>query len=142
MVLINQLYPLAKQQFLSAGINMMSDTIKVALLDLTKYTFSSSHQYLSDLVGGSGGDPRIGTDQTLTNKSVTNGIFNAAATVVPSVTGNPVEGLLLYKSTGTNSTSNLILFVDTGSGAGIALIPNGTNITISWDTSANQIFAL
>ena len=46
----NTLYDFARQRFLEAQINWMTDTIKVILVDTGAYTPQTSvHQYLSDI---------------------------------------------------------------------------------------------
>lgn len=145
----NVLYPLFKQAALSPGatggstqatnINLTTDTIKVALVKTTAgYTYSASHQYYSDLTPGSNA---VGTPVAVTSPTVTNGVFNAASPVTfTSVTGSAVGALVVYKDTGTASTSPLIYYCDTATG--LPVTPNGGNITITWDSGSNKIFAL
>jgi hypothetical protein len=138
---MNQRYPYANQLFESAGIDLLTDTIKIALIDLTKYTYSAAHQFLSDLIGGS--DPRIGADQQLTSPSVTDGVFDAASPVTfPSVSGNTVGAVVIYKSTGTASTSPLIAYEDTNAGGAVSITPNGLDIVINFDSGAYKVFSL
>ena len=137
----NQRYPYANQLFESAGIDLLTDTIKIALIDLTKYTYSAAHQFLSDLIGST--DPRIGTDQTLTSPSVTNGVFNAASPVTfSSVSGNTAGAVVIYKDTGTASTSPLIAYEDTIASGAISITPNGLDIVINFDSGAYKILSL
>lgn len=131
----NLLYPKGKEAFLSGAINLSSDTIKVALVDTGTYTYSTSHQYLTDLASS-----RVGTDQTLGAKTVTSGVFDAADSTFTAVSGNSVEALVLYKDTGSAATSPLIAYFDTATG--LPVTPNGGDITIAWDNGANRIFAL
>jgi len=132
-------YPLAKQSFLSQSpsIDLDTDTIKVALVNTsTDYTYSSSHQYLSSVTTYSGT-----TDQTLSSVTVTNGVFDAADATFSSVAisgTKTVQALVIYKSTGTASTSPLIAYID----GFTAVTPNGGNITVSWDNGTSKIFAL
>lgn len=69
----NAIYPKYKEALLngSANTNMSSGTVKVALVDTGTYTYSSAHEFLSSLTG------QVGTDQTLTTKTFTNGTFDA-----------------------------------------------------------------
>lgn len=133
------LYPLAKQSFLSQSpsIDMDTDTIKVALINVsTDYTYSAAHQFLSSVTTYSGT-----TDQTLSSVSITSGVFNAASATFTSVSisgSKTVAALVIYKSTGTGSTSPLIAYID----GFTAVTPNGGNITITWDTGSSKIFAL
>ena len=51
-----------------------------------------------------------------------------------------VEAIVLYKDTGTENTSTLIAYIDTGTGLPT---PAGVNsIAVSWDNGANKIFKL
>jgi hypothetical protein len=56
--------------------------------------------------------------------------------VFPGVSGDQLEALVIYKDTGTESTSPLLIFFDTtAAGAGIILIPNGGDITAAWNAA-------
>jgi len=131
----NAIYPKYKEALLDAftdiDINML--TAKVALIDTGTYTYSDTHDFFNDVTGV------VGTPQTLTSKSVTNGVFDAADVTFTSVTGNSVEALLIYIDTGTASTSRLVAYIDTGV-TGLPVTPNGGDITITWNVSG--IFAL
>lgn len=133
----NAIYPKYKEALLDAftdiDINML--TAKVALIDTGNYTYSSAHDFWDDVSGSA----VIGTPQTLTSKSVTNGVFDAADVTFTSVSGNTVEALIIYIDTGTASTSRLVAYIDTGV-TGLPLTPNGGNVTITWNASG--IFAL
>lgn len=126
------LYPKFKEALLSGSINMTSDTIKVILIDTADYTYSSSHQYYSEVASAA----RVGTAQTLGSKTVTNGIFDAADATFTAVTGDGTEAVIIYKEGGTEATSPLIAYIE-GS-----VTPNGGDITIQWDNTTNKIFAL
>lgn len=130
----NALYPKFKESILQAGLNLSSDTIKVALVDTNVYTYNSTHQFYSSVSSGA-----VGTPVTLTSKTFTNGVFDAADATLTSVTGAQSEALVLYKDTGNNATSNLVAFLDTGF-TGMPVTPNGGNIGIQWNASG--IFSL
>jgi hypothetical protein len=138
----NALYPKFKETILNPGtlgttsndaVDLADDTIKVALIDTGTYTYSSAHDYYNDVSGV------VGTPQTLASKTVTSGTFDAADVTFTSVSGASVEALIIYKDTGTASTSMLIAYIDTVS-SGLPVTPNGGNITITWNASG--IFAL
>lgn len=93
------------------------------------------------------------TDQTLTSPTVLSGVANAAGVTYTAVTGNPVKGLVIYKDTGTASTSRVAALVDgrmivtcaaaaASTSTTIAVerlpagIPNGTVLTFSNGASA------
>lgn len=131
----NAIYPKYKEALLDAftDIDLIGLTVKVALIDTGAYTYSSAHQFFSSVSGV------VGTPQTLTTKSVTDGVFDAADVTFTSVTGNSVEALLIYIDTGTAGTSRLVAYIDTGV-TGLPVTPNGGNISITWNASG--IFAL
>ena len=131
----NAIYPKYKEAILqsAANSNMSSGTVKVALVDTGVYTYSATHEFLSSLTG------RIGTDQTIGSKTLTNGVFDGADVTFPSVTGNNAEALVIYIDTTVAGTSRLIAFIDTGV-TGLPVLPNGGDIAVTWNASG--IFAL
>lgn len=82
----------------------------------------------------------VGTPQTLASKTSTAGVADAADITFTAVSGATVEALIIYKDTGVSSTSNLIAYID--SATGLPATPNGGDITVTWDNSANRIFKL
>ena len=131
----NAIYPKYKEALLDAftDIDLQNLTAKVALIDTGTYTYSDTHDFFNDVSGV------VGTPQTLSSKSVTNGVFDAADVTFTSVTGNSVEALLIYIDTGVTTTSRLVAYIDTGV-TGLPVTPNGGDITITWNASG--IFAL
>jgi hypothetical protein len=71
------------------------------------YGPSTSGDNLDDIDGC-----RVGTDQTLTSPTVTQGVANAANPTFPTVAGgNVVRAIAVYKDTGTASTSRIVGYV-------------------------------
>ncbi len=131
----NAIYPKAKEAFLSGAINMTSDTIKIALVDTGTYTYNASHEHYDDLSGV------LGTPVALGSKTVTSGVFDAAdATFTTPSAGTSIEALVIYKDTGTASTSDLIAYIDTATG--LPFTSNGADVDIIFDSGSNKIFAL
>lgn len=131
----NALYDHGRDSFLNGGINWGSDTIKVALVNTSTYTVNlSTHQFFSDLSG------IVGTPVALSSKSSSAGVANAASATFSAVTGAASGALVLYKDTGTTTTSPLIAYID--SATGLPVTPNGGDITITWDTGSNKVFKL
>ncbi len=131
----NTLYDFARQRFLEAQINWMTDTIKVILVDTGAYTPQTSvHQYLSDIPTSA----RIAGPVTLTSKATTGGAADAADVTFTAVTGASIEAIVIYVDTGTESTSPLIAFIDTATG--LPITPNGGDIIVTWDNGTNKIF--
>lgn len=131
------LYPKFKESLLSGALNLTTANIKCVLVDSADYTYSSSHQFLSDIASAG----RVATTANLSSKTVTNGVFDAADTTFASATGDQSEAIVLYVDTGTATTSNLICYIDTVTGpVALSVTPNGGNIDVTW--AAGGIFAL
>ena len=131
----NAIYPKYKEAILqsAANSNLSSGTVKVALVDTGTYTYSSAHEFLSSLTG------RVGTDQTIGSKTLTNGVFDGADVTYTAVSGATVEALVIYIDTGVAGTSRLVAYIDTGV-TGLPVTPNGGDISVTWNASG--IFAL
>lgn len=54
----------------------------------------------------------VGTPQTLTSPTVSNGAFDAADVTYTAVSGASVEAVAIYKDTGTESTSTMVAIID------------------------------
>ena len=130
----NRLYPKGAQKILGS-LDLASATIKAALLS-SAYTYSASHEFLSDISASV-----LNTAATLNSKSVTGGVFDASDVVYTAVaTGATAQYVVLYHDTGTPGTSSLIFLVDTATG--LPMATNGGDITVQWDNGANKIFDL
>jgi hypothetical protein len=129
----NLIYPIAKKSILDADIDMLVDTIKLALVS-SSYVYSAAHDFYNDISAYV-----IGTPQTLANKSTTGGLFDADSAVFSGVsTGQSVKYALLYKdNAGNAATSPVIALFDTM--PGLPLETAGGDITISIPTGAFQI---
>lgn len=131
----NTLYDFARQRFLEAQINWLTDTMKVLLVDTGSYTPQTAvHQYLSDIPTSA----RIAGPVTLTSKTTTGGAADAADVTFTSVTGPSIEAIVIFSDTGTESTSPLVAFIDTATG--LPITPNGGDIIVTWDNGTNKIF--
>ena len=132
----NALYAKGKEKILSAAINFVSDTIKVALVKNTYPQNLSTDEFYTDISAYV-----LGTPQTLGSKSVTAGVFDAGDATYTAVTaGDTSEGVVIYKDTGVAGTSALIAYIDAITG--FPLATNGGDITIQWDNGAYKIFSL
>lgn len=78
----NAIYPLTKDKWLNPGtlgvssstsVDMIDDTIKIALIDTGIYTYSAAHEFWI-----SASAALVGSAQTLVTKTVSGGVFDAA----------------------------------------------------------------
>lgn len=134
----NALYDAGRAAFLGADIDWLADNIKVSLV--RGYTpNTSTHDFLDDVTGAGG--TLVATSTNLSSKTATAGVADAADVTYTSVaSGASCAHLVIYKDTGTPSTSALVAVIDTATG--LPIVPNGGDISIQWDNGSNKIFKL
>ena len=131
----NALYDKGREKFLTGAINASADTLKCALIKDTYAPTLGSDEFFSTL-----SSHVVGTPQTLTSKTVTGGVLDAADVTFSAVPTAAVNYCAIYKDTGSAATSPLIALFDTA--AGLPVSTNGGDIIIAWDNGANKIFKL
>jgi hypothetical protein len=133
----NAMYDKGREGFLDGSIDFDTDSIKVVAVDTGAYTPNlTTDANLSDITAGA----RIATSAALGSKTVAAGVADAADITFTAVSGVSIEALVLYKDTGTASTSRLICYID--SATGLPVTPNGGDIIVQWDNGSNKIFKL
>lgn len=132
----NTLYDYAREQFATGKINWTSDTFKVCLVSSAYTPSTTTHTMWSDVSWSA----RITAPVALTSNTATGGACDAADVTFSSVSGSVVTYIIIYKDTGTESTSPLIAIIDTATG--LPITPNGGDIIITWDSGTNKIFRL
>ena len=133
----NALYTKAKQGLIDGSIDLDTDDVRAIFVDGADYTpVLATHDNLDDIPAVA----RVAVSGALAGKTVTDGVFDADDKVISAVTGDQFEYIVLYKHTGTESTSRLILLIDTATG--LPCTPNGSDITIQWQSGADKIFRL
>lgn len=130
-------YPLGAEKLLGAEINFSTDTLKVAALPVG-YVYDAGHEFLSDI------GAVVGTAQTLTGKSITGGVFDAADPNFGAIAAGPTIGsLMIYKEGGTPETSPVLLHLTAPEYVvGLPLAANGFGISHQWPNGTAKIFSL
>jgi hypothetical protein len=133
----NALFTKFKEGLLDGLFDLNTNTVKAALVD--GYTPNlATHNALDDVVAAGG--TFVGTDQTLTGKTITDGVFDADPVTWTAVAGgNTPDYVIVYQDGAGNSTRYLIALIDTTTGVSLPVTTNGGNITLTWTTN---IFAL
>ena len=127
----NKLYPKTKKQFLQAGIDLSAVNVRAMLVDAGAYTYSDAHDFLDDIPSGA----RIAVSGNLSNKAFgDDGSFDSDDPTFVAVAGASIEVIVLYVHTGTESTSRLIMYQDTGV-TGLPLTPDGSDVQITVDAA-------
>lgn len=127
-------YPKGGEKMLSGAINFSADTIKAVALP-SSYGYNAAHEFLADV------GTVIGAAQTMTSKSITSGVFDAAdVPLVALAAGGTLASILIYKDTGSAATSPVLLHLTDV--PGLPLATNGAGITVRWSDGASKIFSL
>ena len=128
----NSLYTTFKNQLMGGTIDLDTDVIKVALLDstyivnLTTDFDYTTHCSASEIDTG-----------TLTGKTISSGVFNAANHEFLNVThGSNAKYIVIYVATG-----QLITYFDTDSNGVIDIPCIGNDIQTEWNASGILAFA-
>lgn len=133
----NALYDSGRQGFLTGTVDWDTNTFALFLIDHGTDTPNvSTDANLSDLIAGA----RIGPKGTMTCSAPGAGVADSTDVTLATVSGASAESINIFKDTGVESTSTLVVYID--SATGLPVTPNGGNINIVWDNGANKIFKL
>jgi hypothetical protein len=114
----------------AAAVDWTSDTIKAVLCSAGYTPNIAADAHITDIPGGD-----IVSTATVTGLSVASRAVQISGTVTfASVTGAVCTQVVLYKDTGTPSTSPLLALFDTFT-SGMPATPVGTNIVLTLDAS-------
>lgn len=129
------IYPSAKDLMMTKQLGLLTDPV-LGVLVSAGYTPSVNHASLADIPATT----RVAFTGTLTNRSVTNGVFNAYPATASAVYGDDVVAVVLLSYSGTDLGSPLIAYLDQS--PDLPANPNGGDMIINWDTTAYKIFAI
>jgi hypothetical protein len=109
-------------------------TLKAALIDVgTVAPNLATHTTMADLRSAV-----VGSDGAMTPADPTAGVCDAADVTFSAVTGNSVEGVVIYHEVSGSDANRFLLAWEEFT----AVTPNGGDIVIQWDNGANKIFKL
>lgn len=125
----------ALEQLAQAGINLLTDDIRVMLV-LSTYTYDATDVFITDL-----GAVDNGRSGALAGKSVTDGVFDATDSTLDALASVASNALIIFKHTGADATARVLWYID--SGVGIPFTPEAAQTCpIVWDNGANKIFKI
>ncbi len=108
------------QDILDGGTDLLSNSIKCALVT-SSYTFNADHDNFDEITNEVSGSGYTAGGETLASKAVNKDTTNDRAefdaadiTAWSGASGWTARAAVLYKDTGTASTSTLICYVDFG----------------------------
>lgn len=139
----NGFYQLGMKHFAQGDIVWKASggsTIKAALMDSADYTVNlTTDEFENPALGnppaaGTGFEEVSGAFTLI--DAATDGVVDANDITFTATSGDQCEGIVVFKDTGTTTTSPLLFWWDTASGLPVTL---GGDVTVSWDNGANKI---
>ncbi len=129
-------YNEGKRGLLSAWIDLAGDTIKVALCTSGYSPDIDAHVYFDDITnelaasgGYAAGGKSLGSKTVVADDTNDRGVFDASDLTWTALTPSAAFRYgIIYKDSGTPSTSDLVAYIDFGSDQD----PGGSDFTISW----------
>lgn len=109
----------------SSGVGWATNDIKVAVL-LGAYTFDKTHQFVTDL-----GANIVGRSANLGTKTAVAGVLKSDPAFFAALAGSRYLYAVLFIDTGSDATSSLLGYYDTGTN--IPNTPNGIDEFIAPD---------
>ena len=126
------LYNKAKSDFAIGALNWPACVPKAMLVDAS-YTPNIGHQYVSDLVTAAPTCIAV-RDLAMTSVAQVNGLCSGVLPVANALLyAPPIVALIIYASTGVDSTSRLIYY--SSDGLGFPFTAVGFNYVIAYDQS-------
>jgi hypothetical protein len=123
----NGIFAAGREGFATAAVNWVTDTLKVTAIDLADDTISlSTDDFFNDIAAAA----RVAT-ATLGTRTATGGVLDSVDTTMTSVIGDQFEALVIWKDTGVESTSRLLIYIDSAT-SGFPLTPNGGDVLVVW----------
>lgn len=130
----NRFYPKGAEKLLKAQVDFEGATLKAAILP-SSYTYDPADEFVSDL------GTILGSRLTLTNKAVAGGVFDVDDLVFGAVAaGATAKAIILYKDTGSDATSPVLIYLDQIVGWPIAT--SGAALTAQVSSGATKLFSL
>jgi hypothetical protein len=134
----NFIYGKTKESLLKGEINLISNQLKILLVDNTYTPSQNVHQYVSDVLSTSIKD----RSDALLNVSVTLGVLDADDLIMSNYPGPAFNAVIGYQVGSSDANSRLIFYVDTATGLPFTGASSTSPVTIIWDNGANKIIAL
>ncbi len=131
---MNQLFDGFGEGLATGQVNWVKDEVRLILLDLTKYKFNSTDQFLSSVAK----EARVATSGPLQGKSVAGFVCDADDLIMERVTGPRCAAAVLVQLGSFDRTSRLLLWLDEAEW--LPYLPNGGNLQVTWFNGPDKLF--
>ena len=136
----NALFDFGRGAFLQGNHVWATDAARLHLHDEGVIVPNlTTHEDLADVVSGMVHESANFTYVDQTTADLDDGIGDADQVDLTSVSGATVESIVIYRETGVDTTSTLLVYIDVVTPA-FPFTPNGGDVSVVWDNGANKIF--
>jgi hypothetical protein len=134
----NFVYGKAKQALLNGQINVVSNNLKILLVNSSYVPSANSDEYVSNI------NPTYIKNRSEIIQSVTNtlGVLDAEDITITVHDGSAFKAIVLYQNGTSDSNSRLIAYIDTSIGLPFAGVNFSLPVTIVWSNDLSKILSL
>lgn len=134
----NFVYGKAKQSLLNGQINVLSNSLKILLVDSSYVPSANSDEYVSNI------NPTYIKNRSAIIQNVTNtlGVLDADDITILEHDGVAFKAIVLYQNGASDSDSRLIAYIDTSIGLPFAGVNFSLPVTIIWSNDLSKILSL
>lgn len=138
---MSSMYDTAREGFCRGEIVWKEGGSIIKALLVRGYTYSTSHKFVSEVIGAGG---TIVATETLSSLTSTNGVLDATDGVWEDVPeGAPIPHCIIIQASAVTggadvaqSQQRVIICLDRG---GLPLLPNGENVNGAWSPGVDRI---
>lgn len=132
---MNAFYDKARKRAVEGGLGWVTGNIKALLVSALYVPNLATDEFVSTIVASGG---ILKRSSNFTTKTDTAGVMNADTITFPLVaSGNVGKYVVIYRDTGVDATSELIICDDTGQN--FPVTTDGNDISCQWSTTPNKI---
>lgn len=133
----NFVYGKAKQALLNGQINVLSNSLKILIVDSSYVPSANSDQYVSNI-----NPSYIKNRSAIQNITNTLGVLDADDITILEHDGAAFKAIVLYENGISDSDSKLIAYIDTSIGLPFAGVNFSLPVTIIWSNDLSKILSL
>jgi hypothetical protein len=134
----NFVYKKAKEAMLSGDIDLVSNNLKLLLLNSSYVPNQNTDNFVSNI-----NSSYIKARSPIFSRvTINSGVLDADDVVVSNYPGDAFNAVAIYQDSGSDQTSILIAYIDTSEGLPFSGVNTNTNITIAWSNTLNKILSL
>jgi hypothetical protein len=131
-------YGKAKELILNGDLDITNSDIRVLFVKSSYSPNRTVHEHVSD-IGSSSISQRTTQLQNVTNNL---GVIDADDFLSIVYNGQAFNAFVLYKNTGSDTTSKLIAYIDTSVGLPYSGSSEALPLSIVWDNGQNKIISI